>query len=154
MTLLLVAILLVFVAPLGFGVWGDSLSGVYLRVIGMPWTIIAPIYFGILFFVPFVMNGRELRKTFLQMFIAFVAWMAIVATFDAGEFVKVLTSDVSFIRVQAWSLIGLLLVAFAATIYGVRQMIGERLAGRTWYLFGKKTPASELIAEGGKQADD
>lgn len=154
MILLLVAILLVFVAPLGFGVWSESLSGVYLRVIGMPWTIIAPIYFGILFFVPFVMNGRELRKTFLQMFIAFVAWMVIVATFDASEFVEVLTSSVSFIRIQAWSLIGILLVAFAATIYGVRQMIGEWLAGRTWYLFTKKAPAPELVAEGANKTDE
>lgn len=124
--LLLAAVLVIFLMPLGFGIWQDSLSGIFLREIGLPWSILVPIYFALLFISPSVMKGKELRIAFLQMTVVFVGFMAILAMFDWGLFVTPFISGEMFIRVLSWLLIGSLGATLAAALYGAREVLKWR----------------------------
>lgn len=116
---ILILILALFIVPLSTTIDKESLSHVYLAGLDFPWNFVAPIYFGILFILPIVTQGRELRMLTFQMLAVFSAWAGIMAAFDWQSFTAPFISHNLFISVHAWLLSGTLAIGFSTALYSI-----------------------------------
>jgi predicted Zn-dependent peptidase len=121
MYVLLGLLLITFLAPLITN-WNDSLSGIFIEKLGFPWKLVAPVYFVWLLCMPFVMRGNELRKDMAQMIFVFVAWLGIVAIFDASSFMVPFLSSDFIIKTQASGMVLVAAITFLFSLYGIRKI--------------------------------
>jgi hypothetical protein len=112
----LTALTLITISPVVTDHWSQSLSGIIFEAIGFPWSILAPVYLISLFFIPLILTGNELRKSFVQTLFIYLALLLIVAVFYYDKFILPFLSNDPLVLLQACLLVVTTIILFSYSL--------------------------------------